>query len=147
MRLIMQPAIQLAPSHLLQHIGTSIIISLPLFLSVPSMFARQVLLLHCIKKVHPSILSRYTKFPEVSVCFRSNNSGKSCHKTVYYDGLLQRPYQFVIYQPYCHCILYNITRKVCFKSYSLIISPIKLQFRIRRLPYLSTLKVESVSDG
>jgi len=36
MTLIMQPAIPLAPSHLLRKIGTSIAICLPLFLSIPA---------------------------------------------------------------------------------------------------------------
>jgi hypothetical protein len=37
-RLIMQPAIQLAPTHLLQNVGSSITIILPLFLSIPNQF-------------------------------------------------------------------------------------------------------------
>jgi hypothetical protein len=63
----MQPAIQLAPSHLLRNIDTSSTVRLPLFLSIPSKFSLAVLFLLCTQKVHPSFLGRNTNYTQVSL--------------------------------------------------------------------------------
>ena len=117
MRLTMQPAIQLVPSHLLQNIGTAITVRLLLFLPITSTFARAVLLLNCTQKLHPSNLDRDTNCPQVCLWLCSSNSVKFCHNKMYWDGLLQRSLQLIICQPYRHWILYNLKRKFCFESH------------------------------
>jgi hypothetical protein len=76
LRLIKQPAIKIAPTHLLRNVGTSVTISLPLFI-----FFLAVLLLHCTQKVHSSILGTDAKCPVVSYGICLSNSDKSSHNT------------------------------------------------------------------